>query len=344
MSALSPLFIVLGIFCLGIGVPIFAAKVWTHHRLKNGEASVTRFDPKPDPVPGIFLRHFHSPQRAYLRQRRSWQLGYLICSWVLFLMFCEWLPPQMADSYGSALTLPQSVWYVNLRAGVGNDLFICGVAAALFATVAVRRKSMVRKFERTRPLTLRFLFWARTGLALTTLLASIATAAVGFLLLLLIFYGPVWNHVPSAISAQGITELEAHDLISTLQTSPVRPVLSLLTTSTLIFSVIVALRSLPWGSMPKPNSTFPTTSVVVASIEFPRPRLRVVLYWILGSNLLLFSLIWAAPSLQFARRMLFLYNHHDVGPPPYACALIPIVIAAALLWLAQFFNARNEIP
>ncbi|MGC2110715.1 MAG: hypothetical protein WA655_14435 [Candidatus Korobacteraceae bacterium] len=237
----------------------------------------------------------------------------------------------MADSYDSALTLPQSVWYLNLRAGFGFDLFICGVASALLACSAIQRKSSTNlRSLRTRPLTLRFLFWARTGSALTTLLASIATAAVGFLLLLLIFYGPVWNHVPSTISAQGITEQEAHDLISTLQTSPVRPVLSWLTTSTLIFSLIVALRSLPWGSRLTSNSTFAT--------------MLLVLYWTLGLLLLLFCLIWTPPSLEFARRILFLYNHRDAGPPPYACALIPVVIAAALLRLAQFFYARNETP
>lgn len=343
MTMPSGVFVFYGIFFLGIGGPIFVIRVWTYYRLKKGrlalknsqltgESSVKPFDPEPEPAPGILLRRFNRPQRSYLRREVRWgQLGYLVGSWVLFVMFCLSLAPQMADSYDSVLTLPQSVWYLNLRAGFGFDLFICGVAAAVLACRAIQRKSSIDlRSLRTRPMTLRFLFWARTGSALTTLLASIATAAAGFLLLLLIFYGPVWNHAPSAISAQGITEEEAHDLISTLQTSPVRPVLSWLTTSTLIFSLIVALRSLPWDSRPKSNSTFAT--------------MLLVLYWTLGLLLLLFCLIWTPPSLEFARRILFLYNHHDLGPPPYACALIPIVIAAALLRLAQFFYARNEIP
>lgn len=330
----------LGIFFLGIGVPILAIKVWTHYRLKKGRlalkngklASEPPFDPKPEPASGILLGRFNLPQRSYLRrQGRIGRSGYIAGSWVLFVLFCESLPPQMADSYDSALSVPQSVWYLNLRSGFGFDLFICCVAAALLACAAIQRKSSIElRSLRTRPLTLRFLFWARTGWALATLLASIATAAVGFLLLLLIFYGPVWNHVPSAISAPGITEQEAHDLISTLQTTPVRPILSWLTTSTLIFSLIVAVRSLPWGPVRKSNSTFAT--------------MRAALYWTIGFMVLLFFLAWTPPSLEFVRRILFLYNHHDGGPPPYACSLIPIVIAAALLRFGQFCYARKEIP
>jgi hypothetical protein len=328
------------IFFFGLGGPIVAIRVWTYYRLKKGrralkngkltgEPPVPRFDPKPEPAPGTLLRHFNSPQRSYLRGQGRWgRLEYLVGSWVLFVMFCENLPPQMADSYDMALSLPQSVWYTYLHVGFSFGLTMCGFAAAVFAAVAVRRKSRRLEFERTRPLTLRFLFWSRTGLALAALLAAIATAALGFFLLLRIFYGPVWNHVPSTIAAPGITWQQAQHVISTLQTSPLPLVLSHLTTSTLIFSLVVAVRSLPWGFTPSSNSKFATTLVVV--------------YWTSGAILLIFFVLWGTGSLQPAR-VLFLYNHRDVGPPPYACALIPIMIAAVLLTLAQFSYARNEI-
>jgi len=343
MNVSSPEFVFVGIFFLGFGGPIFAAKVWTHYRLKKGrlalknrkladESPVTPFDPKPEPAPGIVLRRFNLPQRSYLRRQGRWaNLGYVVGSWVLFVMFCENLPPQMADSSGLALTLPQRVWYAYLRVGFVFDLCICGVAAALFAVSAIQRRSSIDlKSLRMRPLTLRFLFWSRTGLLLAALLAAIATAALGFFLLMLIFYGPVWNHVPGAVAGQGITEQQAHYVISTLQTSPMRLVLSLLTTSTLIFSLVAVIRSLPWSFTPRSQSTLATT--------------LLVLYWTIGSMLLVLFPIWGTESLQVAR-VLFLYNDKDVGPAPsYAYALIPIAIAAALLRLAQFIDGRREAP
>lgn len=342
MNTSSPTVLFLAIFFLGIGGPILLLKFWGAHGLKKNrlalnssklanEPTLGPFDPKPEAPPGILLRRFNFPQRIYLRsQRRIWLLGYVLCSWVLFVMFCENLPPQIADSHGLPLTLAQSVWYAYLRVGFGFDLIICGFAATLFAAGAIQRKSsMELKSLRTRPLTLRFLFWSRTGLALTSLLAAIGTAALGFFLLLLTFYGPVWNHLQNAISFQGITEQHAHYVISTLQTSPLRLVLSLLTTSLLIFSIVVAIRSLPWSFTPCSNSTLGTV--------------LVFLYWMAGFILLVFLVLWGNESLQLAR-VLFLYNHKNVEPaPPYAYALLPTVIAAALLRLAQLFSARKEI-
>jgi hypothetical protein len=165
-------------------------------------------------------------------------------------------------------------------------------------------------------------------LALTSLLAAIVTAVLGFFLLLLIFYGLVWNHLENAISFHGITEQAAHHLISTLQTSPLRLVLSLLTTSMLIFTLVVAMGSLPGSFTPRSNSKLAT--------------MLVVLYWMAGVILLFYFVLQRAESLQLAR-VLFLYNDRDSGPPPYAYALIPTVIAAALLRLAQLFSARKEI-
>jgi hypothetical protein len=334
MNLSSPVLAFLAIFFLGTGGPIFAVKIWTHYRLKkgrlalkNGEPPATPFEPKPEPAPGIFLRRFNPPQRVYLRrQRRIWLLGYILCSWILFVTFSVSLPPQMADNGGFALSLPQSVWYTCVRVGFGVDVTFCSLSAVLFGGIAVQRKTVAVRFMRTRPVTLRLIFWGRTGLALTNLLAGITTAALGFFLLLLIFYGPVWNHVPSAISAQEITEQQADYVISALQTSPARLVLSLLTTSTLVFSLVVLLRSLPWSPLPNPNS--------IAGIT-----LFSCLYAVA------FSLMWVFLLSPPFARVLFFYNYKDVGPPPsYAYALIAITIAAALLRRAEFFNARNEVP
>jgi len=339
MNLSSPAFVFLGIFFLGFGGPILAAKVWLHYRLKKGtlalkngkragEPKVEPFDPKPEPAPGIFLRRFSLPQRSYLRrEERVGRLGYLLGSWILLVWFSENLPPQMADSQGLALSLPQSVWYGYLWFGFHFDLVMCGLAAAVFAVAVVGRKSM--KCERTLPLTLRFIFWSRAGVMLTSLVAAIVTAALGFFLLMLIFYGPVWNHVPSPIDIPGITKQQADHVISTLQTSPLRLVLSLLTTSMVIFSLVVAIRSLPWSFTPRSNSKLAAT--------------LKCLYWMAGTVFVGLFVLWGTESSQLAR-VLFLYNDKNAGPAPsYAYALLPVMISAALLELARFFNSRNEI-
>jgi hypothetical protein len=156
--------------------------------------------------------------------------------------------------------------------------------------------------------------------ALTSLLTAIATAVLGLFLMLRMSYGSVWSQGPGVIDAPDIAK-QAH-LVSTLQTSPLRSFLPLLTTTTLAFSLVVAVYSLYWRFITNSTSKF----------TFFVP-------WLLWGSFF-FVLIDGTHSIRFAR-IPFQYN--NAGPlASYAYALIPIMIAAALLRLAQFFNERRE--
>ena len=303
-------------------------------QLAEYERPATQFDSKPEATPGIFLRHFNSPQIAYLRQQRSWIAQCIVGSWLSLMFFCFGLSIGHGElnSYSFAFSFPQRVWYEYLRAGLVWNLAWSAFLAAIFArTASAQQKGIEPRFIRTRPLTLHFLFWSRTGVALTSLLTAIAMAALGFFFMLRMFCGPVWRQGLSVINRPEITKQQAHILMWTLQTSPVRPFLSLLTTTTLVFSLGVAAGSLASRCMLSSNS-------VLAS--FVRNYLFSGLF--VGLLCLSVSAIEGTSSFRFAR-VLFVYD--TVGPPPsYAFALLPIAIAAALLELARFFDGRREAP
>jgi hypothetical protein len=262
------------------------------------------FDPEPVARPGIFLHHLNSPQRAYLRQQRRWIAGYIFCSWLSLVVFIIGLSGGREEL--------NSYW----------NLGWCALLAFSFADTSVEQKALELRFIRTRPLTLRFLFWSRTGVALTSLLTAIATAVLGLFLMLRMSYGSVWSQGPGVIDAPDIAK-QAH-LVSTLQTSPLRSFLPLLTTTTLAFSLVVAVYSLYWRFITNSTSKF---------TFFVR-----WLFW--ASFVWLFWLNPGTYSIRF-KRILFQYN--NAGPPAsYAYALILIMIATALLRLAQFFNERRE--
>ncbi len=304
--------------------------LWIAFRLKKKLASSKRSG-KPFAAPGIVLRHFNSPQRAYLLQQHWWLAGYFLCLWLALVGFNCALPfgQEKLNSYGFALSLPQYLWYAYLRSGFFWSLGLSGLLAAGFARVSVQQRGIEPRFIRTRPLTRRCIFWSRTGIALASLLAAIATAAVGSFLLLVKEYGPVWNQGLSIIDFPGITEQQAHILISTLRTSPLRPFLSLLTTTALVFSLGVAIGGPLWGL--KPNSTS-------KAAEFLR---RLLFSYLLTG---IFGLAFFAFRGRLSFRIVgILFQYNTVGPPPsYAWALIPMFISAALLKLAQCLDGRRE--
>jgi hypothetical protein len=286
---------------------------------------VPGFEPNPEPAPGFFLRHFSVPQRAYLRQQIA--LGrafYYIGAWIFLTIFTSGLLPPYVNSYGLQQPLAQRVWYSYLEhISVGEIVlgFImlmgAGIASAGLTTGATGA------FNRTRPLTHRFLFWARILSAIATVFASLATAGVVSFVLLLVFYGPVWLHLLDTMKLGTVlSEQQGRHLIELLQSSASRLFLSLATTALLIFSAALLVFS--------PSSRFLNRRVgqpivVVLTIM----AVQVVRDFHELSNSL-FS------------RLLFLYT--GLGPPPpYPYIFIPILVSASLLFIAQLLIRRVEL-
>jgi hypothetical protein len=275
-------------------------------RLADYERPTVSLDPKPEARPGIFLRHFNSPQRAYLRQQRWWIAGYIFCSWLSLVIFILGL--------GGGREELNSHW----------NLGWCALLAFIFAGASVEREVLEGRFIRTRPLTRCFAFWSSTGVVLTSLLTAIATTVLGLFLMLRMSYGPVWSQGPSAIDPPDIAK-QAY-LISTLRTSPLPPFLPLLTTTTLVFGLVVAV-----GSLYLRLITHSTSKSALFVRRFFWPSFLFVFLYVFING----------PYSNGFKRILFEYN--NAGPPAsYAYALVLLAIAAALLKLAEFVNERRE--
>jgi hypothetical protein len=265
-DAFNGLFVFLTFLQVVVLVVLARSEHGTMKELADYEQPTVSLDPKPEAPPGFFLRHFNSPQRAYLRQQRGWIAAYIFCSWLLLVFF--------------------------RRGELNSDwnLGWCAFVAFIFAQTSVEPQVLELRFIRTRPLTLCFLFWSRTGAALTSLLAAIATAVL--------------------------------ELFLKLRPSPLPPFLPLLTTTTLVFSLGVAIDNLYWRLIS--NSTSKFASLFRSLLWFP----------------FFYLLIHGISSIRFAS-ILFRYNNAG-SPASYAYALVLLAITAALLKLAQFVNERRE--
>jgi len=362
MSFPSQLILVFAIFApIFIFIIVSNLKVRRKNRQQELEGDVPPppFEPASEPPPGIFLRRFNQAQRVYLRaQRATARFGGLYAAWIFFVLLSCGLLPQSVDRYGIDQSLPQRVWFSYLSdfATVGG---VCGIIALVTSFIALSNlvSTSSASFIRTRPLTLRFLFWARVGPALASLLAALIIAAACSLLLLLALYGPVWKHlfensnsVPVALAppVQHIAHsnfasvilstsvqhagtkmvflgshghIQAMHLVASLQTSPLRLFLSAITTTLLIFSIVAVLITLPG--------------------HFQRIKLITVMFvWCLVLFFEASVMIGGLTSPRLART-LFLYASPG-SPPPYAFALIPLLLSIAFLCLAQFQATRLE--
>lgn len=325
----------------------------------EGDVPTPSFETASEPQPGIFLRRFNPAQRVYLREQRAIvRFGGLYAAWIFIVLLGSGLLPQSVDRYGIDQSLPQRVWFSylsHLAAAVGAVGII-----ALFASVIALSNLVLASaasFIRTRPLTLRFLFWARVGPALATLLAALLTAAACSFLLLLALHGPVWKHlfenfnivsvsaptpahhtanansvtvtlVPSSLHAGtkmvflgNHGHIQAMHLIASLQTSPPRLLLSAITTTFLAFSFFSVAITLP--------------------VRLQHIKLFIgVFVWCFVLLDVAFVMVGGFISPRLAR-ILFLYVSPG-PPPPYAFALIPLLLSIAFLCLAQFQATRLE--
>jgi hypothetical protein len=305
---------------------------------ESGRELPVLFEPKDEPSPGFFLRHFTLPQRTYIREQYSTaRVGYTICAWVIFVFLSSDLLPQQVERFDAEFSHPQRVWFSYLH-GLGPSILGVAFFSLLASTVAISYLQAPQQgiYIRTRPLTRKFLFWARTGAALATLLAAILSAILGSFLLLFIVDGPVWTSLadrtwrgPAAFGNSQQTHHLYHVILLVLTSMP-RMTISLLTTAALIFSFFAVLNSLSKSAVR--NSYF---------LAFP-----LVLYFGVIETQSLASSLAAHRTLGLViahlKEVLFLY--FSLGPPPpWFYALVPIFLSVALLWFAQIFSARKEL-
>lgn len=293
------------------------------------------FEPKEEAAPGFFLRRFTLPQRTYIREQYAIaRVGYTICAWVMFVLLSSSLLPNQIERFDAAFSQPQRVWFSYLH-GLGPMIIMVALFSFLAATVAMTYLQERRQgsYVHTWPLSRKFLFWARTGSALATLLASILSATLGSLLLLLIVYGPVWTAAladrtwrgPAAFRDSQATH-HFYNVILLVSTSMPRLMLSLLTTATLIFSLFAALDTLSKPAVRKYLFALPLASLIASQ-------------YLMGMRTASQTLVLL---MKRFKEVLFLY--FSLGPPPpWFYALVPIFLSAVLLWLAQIFFARKEL-
>jgi len=290
---------------------------------------VPDFEPKPEAVPGFFLSYFSVPQRAYLRQQIA--LGrafYYIVAYLFVVVFTSGLLPSSVDRYGPEQPLAQRVWYSYLEHITLGELALDAmmVMAAMIAVYALTTGAQA-VFNRTRPLTHRFLFWARILSAIATILASLATALAVSFVLLLLFYGPVWLHLLDTLAPGTVlSHRQEMHLIQSLQTSVPRLFLSLATMALLIFSAGVLLLIL--------GSWFPNKRT---------GRGMAVIFGLAGGIAFVhFVHVVRGPLALLLSRVFFLYM--DLGPPPrYGYVLVPVLASTVLLFIAQRLIRRVEL-
>jgi hypothetical protein len=248
---------------------------------------------------------------------------------------------QYVSAYAAQQPLALRVWYSYLF-HISNGAATYGIFAFGAAGLAVGElgpASAVGRFLRTRPLSRSFLFWIRIGSMLSTFIFSLVLAAGASFILLLMLYGPVWKHLDNGTQPTAALIANARsqpgpavdDILESsrsgaghfawaLQTSIPRLFLSILTTQSFFFNLVILLAMLP---IRRKKITFVALSVYVFFMLY-------IIFIVVGFGV--------SPNLA---RICFLYVRPG-PPPPYIFALVPVMGSAALLGLASNFSNRND--
>jgi hypothetical protein len=281
-------------------VPILAliviARVNAYRRNAISENSAEAIlEPAGDRTPGFFLGRFTLPQRTYLAQQSN-------AARICFALFAYMIFSITSGSLITAARGPQQVWQM-----YQVQLTAAGYLAEVFGfvTALVVIDNLQGSFHRTRPLSYRFLFWGRVLPLLGSLLAATQAGLLASIVLLRFTYGPVWESVSSS------------------RRSAVQFDLSMLTTTTLVFSIFVFVAFLPrrWSMLGK--------------MKF----VPILLGAALGSQAVFLSRFLLTRRVATA---LFLFPA-QAGPQPFAFALVPLVFVAGLLFFGERLSTKFEI-
>jgi len=290
----TPLFLLIAIAAPML-VLIVIGRAKAHRRraaLPNADATAgSVFEPQAERDPSFLLRRFTLPQRTYIGQQyaAAW-VCFLLFFYLLFVVACIGLLPDQRFP----VQLTMAGYFAEALAFVASVVVVTTLKTPSYAT-----------FNRTRPLTYRFLFWARALVILASFLAAIQAAFSASTLLFIIIYGPVGKL--ASVRAGSILRLD----------------LSMLTTTALVFSIFVFLSFLP--------------------LSWPRLAekkwILLIVGGVAGSQAVFFSRFLLKTP---AARALFLFPA-QAAPSAYTFALVPLVCVAVLLFFAERLASRLEI-
>jgi len=275
----------------------------------NGESARRAgilFDPPAEVTPNVLMRRFTLPQRTYLRQQHVLALTCsVLFAYILFVLASTGLLPEHIQMYASGGP-SQRIWksYLDVITATGHLSLAFAFLSGLLA-VSYLKTPASAVFLRTRPLSRKFLFWGRISFAFASLQTGTLTGIIASILLLFVVYGPVWRvaYGPPA--------------------SVFRLGLSMLTTTALAFSITVFCSCLSRRDRLRGRLKF----------------LPVLLGAMVGLNAIRVSHF---PLATRVPEILFLFPA-QASTGPLAFALVPILCAVALLWIAQHLSTHFEI-
>lgn len=290
-----------------------------------------------DPASGWLLRRFKPAERSALRgQLKGYRIGTLVFAWVVFvfasanLLPSAWIHAHCEPQTQDAVSVATSAWYSVLN-GFANGLgALNGSIAVGFGLVSLKGIVTVptARYERTRPVSKRFLFWSRILPAVICVLSGYTLGMMLTLLTAVACYGPPpslavwqgsplsgWEHLVIAIHYRGMSDFDRYVLL--LQTSVPKLMVSVVTGALLGVSVMAA--------------------VVVQPVRWLRNA------WGAGAAFISYvALAIFMTSRSELATMLFAYRRLGT-PPAWGWAIVPLGIETAMLVLGSLFNERLEV-
>jgi hypothetical protein len=286
---------------------------------------------------GWLLRHFKPSERSALRaQLNGYRIGTLVFAWAVFVLTSAnllpdaWIHAHCEPQTQAAVSVATSAWYSLLNELADSLVVLNGSIAFAFALVPLKGivAAATARYQRTRPVSKRFLFWSRMLPAVVCLLSGYTLGMLLTLLTAVAFYGLPpsvavwqglslvgWQHWQIAIQYRGMSDFDRYVLL--LQTSVPKLMVSVVTGAMLEVGVMAA--------------------VVVQPVRWLRNA------WGAGAAFISYvALVIFMTSRSELATVLFVYRQLGT-PPAWGWAIVPLGIAAAMLVLGSLFNDRLEV-
>jgi len=313
-------------------LPIVAAAVWKIRSLLRAAAKAEQdalpFVPTPQPEAAL-LRGLPSARRIFLVQHLK-VAGYLYVMMAWTLAFIFTLPLFTLGSGNSTKWFNHSayLWYSLITGATNSTQFLSTMI--LFSAIGVimpMRFGPAARFYRTRPIPISFVFWTKVLSVFTALITGAATGIALAFAILIALKGPVWHNLPATIPRiLGPDDADVAQLYASLLVTSAHSIfLSIITTITLFFSLVVFLGSAPILRL-RSNAALPLLMIPAAFVPFA---------------IAIISNHSDGGTPHFFRT---LYIYLSLGPPPpLTCALIPIALSAVFIASARLFANHHEL-
>ncbi len=313
-------------------LPIVAAAVWKIRSILRAAAKAEQdalpFVPTPQPEAAL-LRGLPSARRIFLLQHLKVAGSlYAVMAWTIAFIFT--LPLFTVASANSDKWFNHSayLWYSFIvGASHSTQFFFTMVLFSGIAVIMPMRFGPEARFYRTRPIPVSFVFWTKVLSVLTAMIAGAATGIALAFAILVALHGPIWHNLPATIPRLlGPDDSDVAQLYAGLLVTSAHSIfLSILTTITLFFSLVVFLGSAPVLRL-RSNAALPLLMIPAAFV----PLAIVIISF--SSN----------GGTSYFFRTLYIYL--SLGPPPpLIYALVPIALAAICITGARLFTNHQDI-